>query len=186
VENVSIGLSSWIVQDGNYPDFESGKEYRFALEFFSRNLEVRRGGTPSLALIEASDYEFSGEILLCDKELTVLDVGLKCYHDGSMPSRPASGQWVVGRLYLGVDPVFWFESHSRRPDVPNLTYLWRLHEILLETTPWEESKDSHGRRMLQRDSVAKTYRSVPRTRAWDDDEGHGHYVLKCELLGLAP
>jgi hypothetical protein len=31
-----VGLDSWIVQDGNYPDFVTGQRTDFALEFASR------------------------------------------------------------------------------------------------------------------------------------------------------
>jgi hypothetical protein len=30
-----IGLSSWIIQDGNYPDFKQGERAAFAIEFFA-------------------------------------------------------------------------------------------------------------------------------------------------------
>jgi hypothetical protein len=33
VEQWSLSLDSWIVQDGNYPDFESGQHAEFAVEF---------------------------------------------------------------------------------------------------------------------------------------------------------
>jgi hypothetical protein len=32
VEWRSLSLDSWIVQDGNYPDFESGQQAQFAVE----------------------------------------------------------------------------------------------------------------------------------------------------------
>src|SRR5687767_2983513 len=31
-----VGLDSWVVQDGNYPDFVTGQRTDFALEFVSR------------------------------------------------------------------------------------------------------------------------------------------------------
>jgi hypothetical protein len=36
-----IGLSSWIIQDGNYGDFETGQVLGFALEFYSENFRPR-------------------------------------------------------------------------------------------------------------------------------------------------
>jgi hypothetical protein len=40
VETISIGLDSWIIEDGSYADFEVGHEYRFALEFHARELKI--------------------------------------------------------------------------------------------------------------------------------------------------
>jgi len=34
VEHWSLSLDAWIVQDGNYPVFESGPQAKFAVEFF--------------------------------------------------------------------------------------------------------------------------------------------------------
>jgi hypothetical protein len=34
VERWSLGLDAWIVQDGNYPDLESGQQAEFAVEFY--------------------------------------------------------------------------------------------------------------------------------------------------------
>jgi hypothetical protein len=33
MEVFKVGVSSWIIQDGNYDDFEAGKSCKFALEF---------------------------------------------------------------------------------------------------------------------------------------------------------
>ena len=35
MEKINVGLSSWIIQDGNYEDFAVGQEQRFALEFYA-------------------------------------------------------------------------------------------------------------------------------------------------------
>jgi hypothetical protein len=40
MRTLQIGLSSWIIQDGNYEEFEVGREYRFALEFYAPDLAI--------------------------------------------------------------------------------------------------------------------------------------------------
>ena len=178
---LNIGLAAWIIQDGNYADFEAGQEYRFALEFFADHPEISSRATPSLTLVEDFEYQFSGEVVASDTKLTILDVGMKCYHDGPLALGLEPGQWVEGRLTLGVDPFSWKETHSRRPGVPNLAYSWLLHKILLDETPWEESTESDGRRVLRRAHGSKTYRSISQTNTWEDDGGNGEYILDCEL-----
>ena len=49
----NIGLSAWIVQDGNYPDFGVGETVKFAVEFYQRPetaLEVLKFGCHREAL----------------------------------------------------------------------------------------------------------------------------------------
>src|SRR5437870_1903422 len=46
----NIGLASWIIQDGNYPDFSLGDQRRFALEFSATSL------SPSLSKKEYVEH----------------------------------------------------------------------------------------------------------------------------------
>jgi len=40
-DSLVVGLSSWIIQDGNYGDFSRGERAAFALEFYA-STEIRR------------------------------------------------------------------------------------------------------------------------------------------------
>lgn len=182
---LNIGLSSWIIQDGNYPDFELGKEYKFALEVGPEGLILSNEKLKSLNQTHGSQYTFDAEVLIHEPGLTVIDAGVLCYHEGQIADGLKAGDYISGDLYLGVDPFFWLESHSRRSDVPNLFYRWLVKEILLETTPWQESLDSTGRKCLSRVEASKSFKPVERTNAWEDDDQNAHYVLRCERLGPA-
>ena len=92
-----VGLAAWIIQDGNYAEFEVGGEYQFALEFYPHEFAIASSG------------------------------------------------------------------------------------FLLETTPWQESYDAQGRKIISRDATRESFAEVPATDAWNHDGGHGHYVLECEL-----
>ena len=111
----------------------------------------------------------------------VLDVGVLCYTERSLP-HASSERFAAGELSLGVDPFFWFETHGKRSDVPNLFYKWRIREILLETTPRVESEQ----RIIKRRPGVRSFSSVVGTNAWEDDNGSAEYVLICELLGPSP
>lgn len=182
-EALKIGLDSWIIQDGNYSDFEMGREYEFALEFYARDVQITADSAKYLLLLAGSDYRFGGAVLVADPSVTVLDVGILCFQDGKAPFPAQSGNFVSGELYLGVDPFFWFETHSRVRGRPGLFYRWRVRRILLETTPWIESQDDAGRTVTRRADVERTFEEVQRTDAWSDDEGNANYILGCELLG---
>ncbi len=180
-----VGLSAWIVQDGNYSDFEVGKEYEFALECGPEGLILNNQPSRSLKRLSEARYAFDAEVLIHEPGLTVLDVGILCYHDGAIGDSLTPGQYVSGELYLGIDPFFWFESHSQRADLPRLTYRWRVTGILLETTGWQELVDSNGGKFRSRVEHPTTFTPVNQTNAWIDDGQHAHYILQCALLGPA-
>jgi hypothetical protein len=179
VKTLSIGLASWIIQDGNYPDFEAGRRYRFALELFPTSVAPSRNRSRYLEPLDGCDYAFGGQVVLVWPEVVVLDTGLLVYREGSVAGLPPAGEYAAGELYLGVDPFFWFETHAKRWGAPNLFYDWHVEEVLLETTPWTESLDEHGRKIRRRAEVAQTFAAVPRTNAFEDDGGNAHYILRC-------
>lgn len=39
MKELYVGLSSWIIQDGNYSDFVKDDKAEFALELYSQNIE---------------------------------------------------------------------------------------------------------------------------------------------------
>ncbi|HEX4959570.1 MAG TPA: hypothetical protein VF173_01930 [Thermoanaerobaculia bacterium] len=176
---LSIGLASWIIQDGNYPDFEAGRQYRFALEFFPTTVAPSQNRTRYLEPRDGCDYAFGGQVVIVWPEVAVVDVGLLIYHEGRVDGLPPVGEYAAGELYLGVDPFFWSETHCKRWGAPNLFYDWHIEEVLLETTPWVVSLDDQGRKVRRRAEVAQSFAAVGRTNAFEDDDGNAHYVLRC-------
>src|SRR5262249_45206580 len=156
------GLSSWIIQDGNYEDFEIDRDYRFALEFRAMRCDSTQDQRRYLKLLQGSDYRFCGEIMMSEADLTVLDVGVLCYNERST-SLP--GKFAAGELSLGIDPFFWFETHCKRSDVPNLFYKWRIRQISLETTPWVGAEKN----TFKRRPGIRSFSPLARTNAWEDD-----------------
>jgi hypothetical protein len=178
-----IGLSSWIIQDGNYPDFEVGRDYEFALEFGLSEVYPATSESNSLRHIEGSDYDFNGTLVFARKDVAVLDVGILCFQERPHKKFAEEGERVSGRIYLGVDPFFYKESLCDIPGIPSLSYSWTLKEILFETTPWRMTLQDGRRFYERRDDVPRTFRAVRRTDAWNDDSGAAHYVLVCARKG---
>lgn len=182
---LDVGLSGWIVQDGNYDDFAVGEERTFALEFAPVTVGPGRGALPNLRHVHESVYDFDGTVVFLHGAV-VLDVGVLVFHGPhgrSFDERFGAGASVSGRLWLGVDPFFWFEELSLLPDAPNLFSRWRIEGIERDTSPWIEAHDPNGRRMLRRDPGARSSASVARTDARHDDDGRADYVLRVRLLG---
>ena len=176
METLDIGLSSWIIQDGNYEDFEVDREYRFALKFDAIRFDPAHDQRRYLKPLQAAEYRFCGEIIMGEAGLTVLDVGVLCYEERRTPQ---SERFAAGELFLGIDPFFWTENHCKRSGVPNLFYNSRIREIRLETTPRVEA----AKNTFKRRPGVRTFSPLTRTNAWDDDNCYAEYVLTCELLG---
>lgn len=178
-----VGLAAWIIQDGNYGEFEAGREYRFALEFSSHNIAVASAASsvPRLSHLSDALHDASGAIVFCTDSVWVVDFGVPAFQEAKPPAWAKTGASVSGRVYIGVDPFFYFERLKSEKGMPNLFRQWFIRRILLETTPWKESTDAHGRKVLTRDSARESFAEVPATDAWNHDGGHGHYVFECEL-----
>ena len=178
-----VGLSAWIIQDGNYGEFEAGREYLFALEFYPHDMVVAPtvSSTPRLVHLGNALHEAVGTIVTCIDSAWVIDFGVPAFQEAKPPGWATPGTSVSGRCYLGVDPFFYFERLKNERGIPNLFRQWLIRRIMLETTPWKEEVDPHGRKLITRDTTRESYVEVPATDAWNHDAGHGHYILESEL-----
>jgi hypothetical protein len=182
---LQVGLSAWIIQDGNYKEFEVGREYRFALEFYPDEIVVDpdQHSEPRLSLVGNAIHEARGTVLFRSDSAWAVDFGVPAYQEAKPPAWAKIGTSIRGRIYVRVDPFFYFESLKFEDGMPNLFRQWFVRRILLETTPWRTATDAEGRKVLSRDATRESFVDVPATDAWNHDGGHGHYLLECELRG---
>jgi hypothetical protein len=180
-----IGLSAWIIQDGNYEDFEQGQTRSFALEFYPEKPFQIVDPVPQADRVilwrEDSIYEAQGTVLLSNPIWSVIDVGVLCFIENPDDYFTA-GVGIVGGIYLGIDPFFYMANLSRITDAPALIYDWRIEDILIETAPLVETKPHY----YERDKSKLGRKSIPRTDAWRDDDGSGDYILRCTLFDTPP
>ena len=153
----------------------------FALEFYPQEFISASKQTKSLDSIAGPEYRFSGEVIVSEPGVQVLDVGILCYHDGKLTNFPPSGTFISGRLSLNVDPFYWYETLAQRSNMPNLFYRWRIEKIILETTLWTISEERGGK-VIKRVPGPRTFEEIQRTNAAEDDDGRAYYELKCILL----
>jgi hypothetical protein len=184
---IQIGLSSWIIQDGNYPDFRVNEERAFAVEFYtSEPVRPRQAGQPRLGeLVVPAQYRALARVVLCDEDVAVLDFGFLAYREQWTHSQ-AAATLVEGEFYLGVDPYFYFEYLHARSGIPALIYTWRIRRILIDTAPLVEVERPGDGRCRVRDPAQRGTRDIPATDAWHDDDGNASYTLVCERLPAAP
>lgn len=182
---MQIGLSAWIIQDGNYPEFELGRSARFALEFCAHSVAAAPVSVEAFTLTQPARYNLSARVAFRTAKVWVIDAGFLAYCQSEPPVFATLGSVVAGDFYLGVDPFSYSEYLYRLPGMPELRYEWRIDSIALETTPWISTRDTSGREILHRDESRTSYQPVPRTDAWHDADGHGEYILECTRIEVA-
>jgi len=181
-----IGLSSWIIQDGNYPDFTVGQQAEFALELCPQSVCLSDPKVKYAKSLGAAKYEINGEIVFLNPEVWVLDFGLCAFQQSAPPNGLRVGKFVTAEIYLGIDPFFYFERLYMLSWMPPLVYSWIIDSISQQTAPFIETGEPSGQRILVRDQRKLGYRTIKGTNAWNDDEGHGEYVLNCTRLDVPP
>jgi hypothetical protein len=196
VETLTVGLESWVIQDGNYPEFVTGQRSEFALELYAAD-GLRRTDPvdqPGCRLIADSTYEVGAEVVHADRHALVLSFGLLSYsiHMIDVPGRRLrAGDWVAGGINLSVDPFFYFEELAKRRRLPPLIYAWRVHEVLQRTAPLvlanpgdipgdpvAEQAMAEGTLHI-RDPSQHGWETIAKTDAWQDDDGNANYLLRC-------
>jgi hypothetical protein len=189
-----IGLNSWIIQDGNYPDFEAGQIAEFAVEFWIPEdaKPVACDGEISAKKVGAYLYDTVAEVVLQTDDITILDIGILVYNESSLPLRsfPPQGTRFAIQLGLGVDPFFYFESLCNIPEIPPLIYSWKISSVLIQTKPFLEietvakSNFLSGGKALVQDPQQFGYKEIPMTDAWHDNNGSAEYLFLCDLLPI--
>jgi hypothetical protein len=183
----TLGLSSWIIQDGNYGDFEKGQHTRFAVEFYLPEFSLSSVATRSVSAIEAARYQVNADVTLQKERVWILNLGdISVFQDIKPPGNIHVGQFVQGDIWLGVDPFSYFESLSEMPGIPPLIYEWQIEQIEIQTAPFIESVDERGGKVFTRNETKLGYRPIERTNAWSDDGGHAEYILRCRRMDSAP
>jgi hypothetical protein len=183
-----VGLSAWIIQDGNYEDFERNQQTSFALEFYpAENLRVRAPGVPSLALISSSGwsalYDVTGTIVHVAEDWWVVDFGILAFRkDKSTKHKFRQGDCVRGQIGFGVDPFFYFERLAHQDAAPALIYDWTIAKIEIQTAPRIETKPNY----FERDTSLLSFREIEQTDAWEDDDGSAEYLLHCHRIDGPP
>jgi hypothetical protein len=173
-DRLIIGLSGWIIQDGNYGHFSRGNQAAFALEFYPpaglAAFEPKGMAVPSLTYVGNTRYEASGRVVLVADDWWVVDYGVLAFLDQRPPDNIKAGCWVRGEIELGIDPFFYFERLALRPDAPALIYDWEIVKI----------EAASGLRKTDSDQLA--WKELINTH----DDPLADYLLHCRRLDSSP
>jgi hypothetical protein len=183
-----VGLAGWVIQDGNYEDFEVGSSRRFALEIYTPD----PNGPPVSNLVRRlvehvgdHHYEINAEVAFASDDLLMLDFGLLAYRE--LRERPAlASGWRAGTVSLGVDPFFYFEGYAKRLEVPPAIYSWDITGLWRQSAPFIASNIPGARQVMVRDEERLGWMWLGKTDAWADDDGSAEYLIRARLRPEAP
>jgi hypothetical protein len=185
-DSFMVGVSSWIIKDGNYGNFRQGDHAAFALEFYAPTALALTGHaygqTPSLLNVDSNLYRVAGQVSYFSSDWWVVDAGVLLYQKHRPPGGVKIGSWLYGEVRLGIDPFFYLQRLSREYAAPALIYDWQINRIEIQTAPLIE--DNTG--VMVRDPERLGWRDIDETNAWHDDDGHAEYVLHCQRLDSPP
>jgi hypothetical protein len=181
-----VGLDSWVVQDGNYPDFVTGQRTEFALEFADRGgLRPLDGADEArVRWIGGSHYEVTAQIVHDKPNAQVLDFGILAYHFIGIEDpthQPRVGAWVTGEINLSVDPFFYFDQLADEQGFPALIYTWTVQEILQKVG---DEPPHFGADHLHADT-SQGFVRIEKTDVWRDVSTLPSYLLRCRMEQVA-
>ena len=179
-DNLVVGLSSWIIQDGNYGDFSRGDHAAFAIEFYASTeltaVNPRRRPTRSLIHVGDAQYRTVGQVVHVAEDWWVIDAGTQLYREDKPPHAVQVGHWLEGEICIGIDPFSYFERLTLQPNAPPLIYDWTIEKIEMQTAPFIEIHP----RVMGRDPERLGWKEIASTDAWKDDEGRAEYLIHCK------
>ena len=181
IEVLTVALNSWIIQDGNYGEFQTGDVTTFAVEFWTqdRALELLGSGLAEPAIYHIADatYKICAPIVYVAPDWWVIDIGIPVYSNNAPPPGAKPGQWLEGEIQLGVDHFSYFERLSQLPGAPPLIFEWTIESIDMQTAPFIETRPG----LRERDRARRGWKRIAQTDAWRDDDGNAEYLLHCRL-----
>jgi len=75
MDSLHVGVQSWIIHDGNYPDFRIGDVCHFALEFCPDSLGESAASSISCSRYAGSNYRVIARPVFVTPSVVVLDFG---------------------------------------------------------------------------------------------------------------
>lgn len=129
MNSLHIGVSAWIIQDGNYPDFRVGDVVRTALEFHPHGLRESSAESSACMRLSGSNYRVTARTIFTDRNVFVLDFGLLAYDQAPPPKWMKPGRFVDADIYVGIDPFFYFEELHAIKGMPELRYQFRVTDV---------------------------------------------------------
>ena len=187
-----IYLPGWVIEDGNYPDFEAGQTAEFALNFWMHGGAIVRPAREEKGVLSSEGflYDVVAELTMQTADITVIDLGVVAYCESSpLQASFQPGSRVAVQLGIRVDPYFYFERLSKLAGIPppdlfvedplNPTDGWTLYRRDGDFGPSQRAECSHTR------SPQRGLRRGSEDGFAGGDEDSAEYVRQGKLLPVA-
>jgi len=193
----SIGLEGWTLMDGNYPHFVVGQTRQFALEFYPTDLARSDSSEKMAERINLDTYRINGIVEYVDKDVWVLDFGVRAYRQGFSELPPefgspengrdygefsstlSVGQTLKGTINLLVDYYAYMEFLCKKPNMIPLIYTWGVDAIHIKT-----GLRSQDNGWIVDESTVKWHQAYATYERVSQRTGFN--VLTCTLIDVPP
>lgn len=157
-----LSIASWVIQDGNYPDFTKGQRDEFAVEFNAPEDLARRPGGGRRAKHESAGwYSIEATVAAVAKNAWVLTADFSCEHrrfiaqhpdaltegytNTSQHTRDANRRWVCPQCFDDFADEFQVAQRpGLRPNRPAAGYASELNGRALVELALKRSSDQRG------------------------------------------
>lgn len=167
MSSLFVGIDSWVIQDGNYPDLAVGQSLAFALEFRPLAVNPTKTAVVTCRRLEANRYRVDARVLYASDDFWVIESGFRAYEGRQPPRFAKRNEFVSAEIQLGIDPFFFRSELCHRPGVPPLEREYRVESLSMT------ARDAGG---------FEGAVEIFETRAVDDLDGRAYYVAECEVV----
>lgn len=182
VDEWSLLVPGWFIQEGSMPELEVGCVVDFAVEALPTGTisAVSRSADPHRHHLYDARYHLCA-VAQPVRGGVVMDLGFPatCISqvEGRPPEQSAEGFSLCGEFDLVVDAVDSTDVRARRVH-------WAVLEIGVDVAPWVHTElDAEASEAgWARISGSHEWRTIERTNSWSDDRGRATYLIRCRLF----
>src|SRR5438067_13006493 len=96
----NVGMSAWIIQDGNYGDFQRHQKAKFAVEFYPHDFQPIAASETMAQCVEGSRYRVHAQVSSVLKGAWVVDFGVQAFQQSKPPKGIRKGAWLAADIDL--------------------------------------------------------------------------------------
>jgi hypothetical protein len=113
--------------------------------------------------VECAIYRVNAEVLYLQPKVLVIDFGLHAFSESITPDFSLQGSWIQGEIEIGINHFSYKESLYNDANMPSLLYDWIVSRIERNDTPWLETHNSLGKKVLNRDEHNERWVDIQKT-----------------------
>lgn len=108
--SIYVGVPSWTIQDGNYPEFERDNKYNFALSFSPKKILQPTTSTSNIRRLKVNSYQISGNVQFRDENIIVVNFGFLAYSKDHKLKSLNEKSYILAEIDIEIDPYDYKEK----------------------------------------------------------------------------